>query len=123
VEGSGHKSFVLQQVPTPFAPSRADLSTFAAQYTSPELEGTYTVAVRGSDLVIQIPGRADIVLQLVFLDAFTGALVGMVKFSRDAGGFVTGLTVFAPGVRGLRFGRRKAKFSTERILAISPLRD
>lgn len=106
VEGSGHKSFVLQQVPT--SPSRADLSTFAAQYTSPELEGTYTLAVRGSDLVIQIPGRAGIVLQPVFPDAFTGDLVGMVRFSRDAGGFVTGFTVFAPGVRGLRFDRRKA---------------
>jgi hypothetical protein len=107
VEGSGHRSFVLRQVPTSFAPSRADLSTFAAQYTSPELEGTYTLAVHGSDLVIQTQGRAGIVLQPVFPDAFVGALVGMVRFSRDAGGFVTGFTVFAPGVRGMRFGRRK----------------
>jgi CubicO group peptidase (beta-lactamase class C family) len=42
VAGPWHKPFVLQQVTTSFAPSSADLRTFAGEYTSSELEGVYT---------------------------------------------------------------------------------
>lgn len=59
-----------------------------------------------SRLVIQIPGRAAIPLQPVFEDAFAGSLVGVVKFSRDAGG-VRGFTVNGSGARGLSFDRVK----------------
>jgi hypothetical protein len=77
------------------------------EYCSPELEGTYTVASRNAGLVIQIPGRADINLQPVFTDAFAGEIVGLVKFSRDTGGVVTGFTANSEGARGLRFNRIK----------------
>ena len=53
-----------------------------------EVDGTYTLAARDSGLVIQIPGRADIVLQPVYPDAFAG-------------------TVHASGARGLRFDQLK----------------
>jgi hypothetical protein len=54
-----------------------------------------------------IPGRADIILQPVFTDAFAGGIVGVVRFSRDARGAVTGFTANSDGARSLRFDRVK----------------
>jgi hypothetical protein len=65
------------------------------------------LVARDSGLVLQIPGRNDIVLQPIFSDAFAGGVVGVVKFSRDAGGAVTGFTANSSGARGLRFDRMK----------------
>jgi len=107
VTGAGPKPVVSQQVTNSFAPSSAELRAFAGEYTSAELEGTYMLVPRDSGLVLQIPGRNDIVLQPIFPDAFAGGVVGVVKFSRDARGAVTGFTANSSGVRGLRFGRVK----------------
>jgi CubicO group peptidase (beta-lactamase class C family) len=107
VTGVGPKPVVSQQVTSSFAPSSTDLRAFRGEYTSAEVEGTYTLAARDSGLVIQIPGRTDIVLQPIFPDGFAGAIVGVVKFSRDGAGVVTGFTVNASGARGLRFDRVK----------------
>jgi hypothetical protein len=94
-------------VTTPSAPSNTERRALAGEYTSREVEGTYTIAARESGLVIQTPGRSDIVLAPVFPDAFAGDIVGVVKFSRDARGVVTGFTVNASGARGMRFDRVK----------------
>ncbi len=56
-------------------------------------------------MVFQIRGRAEIVLRPIFADAFQGSRVGIVKFTRDARGVVTGFTVNTGLVRGLRFDR------------------
>jgi hypothetical protein len=104
--GSGPRTFVLRQMPS-FAPSAADLRVFEGKYNSAELEGTYTLAVHDSRLVMQIPGRADIVLQPAFAGAFTGRIVGVVRFVRNADGAVTGFTVITRGARGLRFDRAR----------------
>jgi CubicO group peptidase (beta-lactamase class C family) len=104
--GSGPRTFVLRQV-TSFAPSARDLRAFEGQFNSPELAGTYTLAVRDSRLVMQMPGRADIVLQPVFTGAFSGPIVGVVRFARNADGVVTGFTVVTRGARGLHFDRLK----------------
>jgi hypothetical protein len=58
-----------------------------------------------SGLAIQIPGRADIPLEPLFTDAFSGGDWGVVKFSRNSNGVVTAFTMHAAGVRGLRFDR------------------
>jgi len=104
--GTGPKPVVSQKVDA-FAPSSTELRAFAGEYTSPELEVTYTLAARDSGLVIQMPGRPDVVLQPIFPDAFAGAGVNVVKFLRDAGGVVTGFTANSRGARGLRFDRVK----------------
>ena len=57
--------------------------------------------------MIQIPGRTDIALQPIFPDGFAGAIVGVVKFSRDEDGAVTGFTANSSSARGLRFDRVK----------------
>jgi CubicO group peptidase (beta-lactamase class C family) len=105
VTGTGPKPVVSQQVTTAFAPSSTERRAFAGEYTSREVEGTYTLAARESGLVIQIPGRSDIALEPIFPDAFAGDIVGVVKFSRDGRGVVTGFTVSASGARGMRFDR------------------
>ena len=107
VTGAGPKPVVSQQVTNSFAPSSTELRAFRGEYNSAEVEGTYTLAARDSGLVIQIPGRTDIALQPIFPDAFAGAIVGVVKFSRDGGGAVTGFTANSSGARGLRFDRMK----------------
>lgn len=102
----GQQPLVFQQV-NPFTPSSAELRAFAGEYVSPELETKYTLAVRDSGLVVQIRGRAEIVLRPAFADAFWGSRVGVVKFSRDSGGVVTGFTISTGGVRRLPFDRVK----------------
>jgi CubicO group peptidase (beta-lactamase class C family) len=104
--GSGPRSFVLQKVDS-YTPSDADLRALSGEYTSEELEGAWTLTARDSHLVIQIPGRADIVLRPVFADAFAGAIVGVVKFSRNADGGFTRFTVITSGARGVAFRRVK----------------
>jgi hypothetical protein len=85
--------------------STAELRTFAGRYVSTELQVTYTLAPRDSGLVLQMPGRADILLSPIFPDAFEGSLVGVVKFTRGAAGAPTGFTLNTSGVRRLRFER------------------
>jgi hypothetical protein len=106
VTGDGPKPRVSHKV-DPFVPSSAELRAFAGQYSSPEIEGAYSLVVHDTSLVLQIPGRNDIVLLPIFKDAFAGGLVGVVKFSRAASGAVTGFTTNSSGVRGLRFDRVK----------------
>jgi CubicO group peptidase (beta-lactamase class C family) len=104
--GSGPKLIVSQKVDA-FTPSIAELRAFAGEYASVEVEGIYGLMLSDSALALQIPGRNDIVLQPIFKDAFAGGVVGVVKFSRDARGAVTGFTATSTDVRGLRFDRVK----------------
>ncbi|HEX5214977.1 MAG TPA: hypothetical protein VFV98_05910, partial [Vicinamibacterales bacterium] len=87
--------------------SSAELQQFAGDYVSPEIQVTYTVVARQGDLMVQRPGRAAIILRPLLPDAFTGAVLGVVTFSRDAQGAITGFAVNLTGVRGLRFDRVK----------------
>lgn len=105
VTGAGPKPFVSDQVEEGFAPTPAQLRVYAGRYASADLDVTYTVVARGSGLVIQIPGRADIALQPVFPDAFHGPLVDLITFSRGAGSRTTAFTVNRTSVRNLRFER------------------
>jgi len=106
VTGAGPKPVVSQKLDA-FTPSIAELRAFQGEYVSAELEGTYMLVARDSGLVLQIPGRNDVVPLPIFPDAFAGGVVGVVKFSRDARGAVTGFTANSSGVRGLRFDRIK----------------
>jgi len=106
VTGDGPKAKVSQQL-APFAPTTTYLREFAGEYTSSEIETTYTVATRDSGLVLQLPGRSSITARPVFQDAFAGSGLDTIKFSRDALGVVTRFTIYTSGVRGLPFERVK----------------
>ena len=105
VTGDGPKPVVMQRVTASFTPSAAELRAFAGDYVSPELDVTYTIDARESGLVVHVAGRSDIILRPVFPDAFHGAAVDVLEFSRDADGSVTGFTVNNGGLHGLRFDR------------------
>jgi hypothetical protein len=106
VTGDGPKPKVSQRL-APFTRTSAYLRAFAGEYTSSEIETTYTVATRDSDMVVQLPGRSSMTLWPVFQDAFAGSGLGTTKFSRDARGVVTGFAIYTSGVRGLRFEQVK----------------
>jgi len=106
VTGAGPKPIVSQQVTTSFKLLDTELRQYQGEYTSAEVDGTYTLAARDAGLAIQIPGRSDIALQPIVRDTFAGAIVGVVKFSRGPGG-VAGFTANSSGARGLRFERVK----------------
>src|SRR5262249_14230812 len=97
VTGDGPKPVVSQKL-EPFALSSKQLRAYAGEYGSPELEVTYTLAARGSGLVVQMPGRGDTVLRPIAQDVFAGGVLNVVKFSRDAHGVIMGFTVNTNGV-------------------------
>ena len=107
VTGIGPKSVVSRQIAASFALSDEQAGALQAVYTSVEVEGTYTVSVRDSHLVIQIPGKSDLVLQPILSDIFAAPVLGVVKFLRDSTGVVTGFTANSTGARDLRFDRAK----------------
>ena len=107
VTGAGPKPFVSEQVVEGFAPTAAQLRTYAGRYASADLDVTYTVVARDAGLVVQIPGRPEITLQPVFPDAFYGSLVDLIKFSRGAGSQATAFTINRTSARNLRFDRAR----------------
>jgi hypothetical protein len=90
-----------------FAPSATDLQSYVGDYRSEEIGVTYTIVERGSVLIVENPGRAEIPVQPFSRDVFVGDSVGIVKFSRDARGALTGFTVNRENDRGVRFDRMK----------------
>ena len=68
---------------------------------------TYTLEATDSALVVKSPGRSDITIAPFSKDVFVGDLVGIVKFSRDAHGTVTGFTINRDIARGVWFDRIK----------------
>jgi CubicO group peptidase (beta-lactamase class C family) len=100
VDGGGQRLLELPLMT--FAMAKADLSAFAGDYRSDELDVTYTVALRDSSLVVQSSA-----VQPFFKDAFVGELLGIVRFQRDVKGVVAGFTLNRQGARGVRFDRVK----------------
>jgi CubicO group peptidase (beta-lactamase class C family) len=90
-----------------FVPTATDLQSYVGDYRSEEIGVTYTIVERGSVLIVENPGRADIPVQSFSKDVFVGDSVGIVKFSRDARGVLTGFTVNRENDRGVRFDRMK----------------
>jgi hypothetical protein len=100
IDGGGQR---LMELPLmKFDIPKADLQSFAGQYRSDELDVTYAVAVRDSNLVLE-----SSTLHPVSKDAFVGNLMGTVRFLRDARGAVSGFTLNRMSARGVRFERVK----------------
>ena len=107
VTGAAPKPTISQLITTSFTPSSAELRAFEGTYTSEEVHGTYTVVARDSGLAIETPARADIPLEPLFTDAFSGSNWSVVKFSRNPDRGVIAFTMHAAGMRGLRFNRTR----------------
>jgi CubicO group peptidase (beta-lactamase class C family) len=105
IVAEGQKPVMFEQV-APFTPSAAELRAFAGEYASPELETSYTLVVSDTVLVVRTRKAADVPLRPTFADAFQ-ASIGIIRFTRDARGTISGFTVNTGRVRSLRFDRIK----------------
>ena len=88
---------------TAYIPQAAELRSFGGQYWSDELQVAFTVLARDSGLMIQLPGQAPSPLQPFEKDAFLGP--GILTFTRDTHGAVTGFILDHSSVRKLSFRR------------------
>src|SRR5580765_4202307 len=79
----------------------AELRAFAGDYRSEELDVTFNVEPKGSGL--SVVHSFDVAP--LEKDAFVGDWVGIMKFTRDARGAVSGFTVNRETARGVRFDR------------------
>jgi CubicO group peptidase (beta-lactamase class C family) len=94
---------------TPVTPGAERLHELAGSYYSPELLVTWPVTLEGNHLVLNkgagkdedISGK----LEPAMADTFTAGS-GLVHFTRDAEGRVTGFDVSASRMRGIRFDRK-----------------
>lgn len=93
----------------PVTPSVDELRGLTGSYYSPELDATWPVTFENGHLVLN-KGAPEIVdisgrLEPAMTDTFTAGS-GLLHFTRDAARRVTGFTVSASRMRGIRFERR-----------------
>jgi CubicO group peptidase (beta-lactamase class C family) len=94
---------------SPAAPSVDSLRALVGSYYSPELDVTWPIVLAGDHLELRNTGSqlVDITgaLSPARPDEFTAG-GGLIRFTRDASGRVTGYEVSASRMRGIRFERR-----------------
>jgi YD repeat-containing protein len=89
-------------------PTAAELRSYAGRYRSPELGVTWVIELRNGQLTIDntpsdlmdIAGPLSPAMRATFT-----AGGGVLQFTRDATGRVTGMTLSASRMRGIRFDR------------------
>jgi CubicO group peptidase (beta-lactamase class C family) len=94
---------VLEPV-EPWTPAVADLGAFAGDYRSEEIELVYRIAMKDDALRLERLKSAPMRLEPLVADTFR-TQAGVLRFTRNAAGAVTGFTIEAGRVRGLRFSR------------------
>ena len=88
-----------------FAPPAAEIQSYAGEYRSEEIAATYSLDARDSTLIVKTSWGADITIAPFSNNVFVGDFVGIVKFSRDSHGVVTGFTLNRENARGVQFDR------------------
>jgi hypothetical protein len=101
--GEGKDERVWQLVT--FAPPAGEFRSYAGAYRSEDIGATYTLEAHDAALVVKSPWGSDINIAPFSKDVFVGDIVGIMKFSRDSRGAVTGFTLNRENARGVRFDR------------------
>jgi CubicO group peptidase (beta-lactamase class C family) len=96
----------------PVKPAIGQLKELVGAYVSDEAEVTLQVVVEGTQLKITRRPDTNLTLTPLYEDAFQAPSLGLVRFRRDAGSRVTGLSVVQDRVWDLRFARRAAGRTT-----------
>jgi hypothetical protein len=99
VVGAGKDQRVWELVTFTLPPT--ELQAFAGSYRSDELNVTFTVEQKGSSL--NVAHTVDVAPYEK--DVFVGDWVGIMKFTRDARGVVSGFSVNRANAKGVRFDR------------------
>jgi CubicO group peptidase (beta-lactamase class C family) len=103
VRASGTPPQLFTRMPS-FSPTRAQLAEFAGTYRSSELDTDIRIVANDTSLVIGGRRPGSKVIRPAYTDAFRGD-AGVIEFSRNAAGRVTGFVINAGRVRALRFDR------------------
>ncbi|HJU42141.1 MAG TPA: serine hydrolase domain-containing protein [Vicinamibacterales bacterium] len=91
----------------PFAPTPAQLEAFAGVYRSDEIEATFRTIIKDGRLRLERLKSAPSELEPLVADTFSGQ-PGVIRFTRDASGAVTGFVLEAGRVRGVKFWKETA---------------
>jgi hypothetical protein len=105
--GEGKDQRLWDEVTLQLSP--AALRSYTGSFRSEELGLTYTLTTAGAGLLVKgtyFEGT-EVTIAPFSKDVFLGDLVGIVKFSRDARGTVSGFSVIREQVRSVRFDRTK----------------
>jgi CubicO group peptidase (beta-lactamase class C family) len=101
--GEGKDERVWQLVT--FAPSISEMRAYAGEYRSEELGASYTLEAHDSSLILKSP-TSEITISPFLKDVFVGDVAGIVKFTRNAHGVISGFTFNRDAARGVRFDKR-----------------
>ena len=86
----------------PSAPTEAELGAFAGTYRSDEIEPAFRIVLKDGKLILERLKGAPAELQPLFADTFSTD-AGVLRFSRDAQGRISGFVLEAGRVRGMKF--------------------
>ncbi len=90
----------------PFDLPAGGLAVYGGAYSSEELDVTYRIAVRDSALVIRGPRGLEWAATPSYQDGFVVSPINAIlKFTRGAGGAITGFSISTDRVRNLAFQR------------------
>jgi hypothetical protein len=105
--GEGKDQRLWDEVTLQLSP--AALRSYTGSFHSDELGLTYTLATADAGLLVKGTyfDGTEVTIVPFSKDVFVGDLVGIVKFSRDASGTISGFSVNRDPVRGVRFDRTK----------------
>ena len=92
----------------PFTPTTAQLEAFAGAYRSDEIEATYRIVVKDSRLRLDRLKSNSSMLEPLVTDTFASQ-PGVIRFTRDTTGTVTGFVLEAGRVRGMKFWKETAQ--------------
>jgi hypothetical protein len=90
----------------PWKPSASQLQSFAGSYRSDEIEAVYRIIVKDTAVRLERLKSAPAPLEPLVADHFT-APFGIIRFTRNAAGVVTGLVIEGGRVRGLKFRKEE----------------
>lgn len=92
----------------PFTPTDAQLEAFAGAYRSDEIEATYRIVVKDGRLRLERLKSSSSILEPLVTDTFASQ-PGVMRFTRDTTGTVTGFVLEAGRVRGMKFWKETAQ--------------
>ena len=88
----------------PYAPTAAALGEFAGTYRSEEIDPAYRFIVREGALRLERLKAPPATLAPLVADTFTGP-IGVIRFTRDAAGVVTGFVLDGGRIKRMKFVR------------------
>lgn len=86
----------------PFTPARAQLEEFAGVYRSDEMDAVFRMTLKDGTLRLERSKNRPATPEPLVADTFSSP-AGVIRFTRDSAGKVTGFTLEAGRVQGLKF--------------------